>query len=57
VTEEFVSAVDEVSDHFGSTLDIMESRASPKQCGVRSTSSGEVSGQPQWWANWLVFLQ
>ena len=35
VTEEFVSAVDEVHDHFVVTLDIMESRASPKQFRVR----------------------
>jgi hypothetical protein len=32
VTEELVGSVDEVDDHLGSTLDMMESRASPRPC-------------------------
>ena len=35
VTEEFVSAVDEVNDHFGSIFDIMNPAPSPKQCRMR----------------------
>ena len=31
----FVSAVDEVNDHIGSILDIMESRGLSKHCRVR----------------------